>query len=184
MTTVLILIIRTSPSELPFFAPDIFTKYFFSTVPGQCNVARHFASWKTNMYGVWQENESLHSDNSSIYNSSSLALSDNNIIRIMSDLSIFSSLSLLPMVTPHTSVQGLFWCSGEAWGSALCYTEYVGFHPWHLMIDTDLFLMSQFYMWEQELILLIMPVTLGEWQLIQACPLPYSDNMNLALSKC
>lgn len=35
------------------------------------------------------------------------SLSDNNIIRIMSDLSILPSLSLLPVVTPQTGVQGL-----------------------------------------------------------------------------
>lgn len=145
MTTTLVLIITTSPSELPLFSPDIFSEHFFhfalSVHPGPI-----FLSLENKLYSVWEENESLHSDNFSWGQFQSL--SDNNIIRIMSHLSILLPLSLFSVVTPQTGVQGLVWFSREAWGSALCCTEYVSSCPWRLMIHADLFLMSQFHMWE------------------------------------
>lgn len=89
----LVLIIRTRSSDLPYFFHCALSVHPIF-LPGKqiCTLCDK----KMGLYTVISPT------------AGSMALSDNNIIRIMSDLSIiFSPLSHLPMVTPHTGGDGL-----------------------------------------------------------------------------
>lgn len=142
--TTLVLIIRTRFSELLLFSPDIFTSAVFPLCPVRASLPDISLLGKQ-ICTVCDKKTSLYTVIILTGGSLAESLTDNNIIRIMSDLFILLPLSFLPMATPHTGVLGLVWCSWEACGSALCCTEYVSSRPWCLMRYADLFPMSQFH---------------------------------------